>query len=318
MSELSGITMDVVATNHSEKVKSGVWKWKHSTSANRTKEGKRGIPAALTVSKPIDDISMSYRDFLPRSTHNPALGPSRAGGEIRKTIKERHACCQWTHQEAEGLQQICNNPWISETQPVCFFHVKHCMVCPEKSRKSKIHLPNADGLCELHHVERYHRVPPELRQGIPGVVQQSAYRLSQTARVMNGLRERPKTDPRTVVASTSSAEVEAALRTAMFMSTKNREKRRMEERARKKAVRNQNKAVPTCSWMGTNAEGWRFVCKNPCTTQKATGAMLPTCAWHLKHCRIDDPWIPRCDRIDRPNHFGVCRNHHLSITSVRT
>ena len=75
MSELDGITMDVVAKNHSEKVKSGAWKWKHTTATNREKSGTRSIPESLTVSKPIEDISMSVYDFIPRSDETPALGP---------------------------------------------------------------------------------------------------------------------------------------------------------------------------------------------------------------------------------------------------
>jgi len=317
--ELAGITMDVVNKQHQEKVTSGVWNWTHANAASRHVEGQRSVPMALTISKPLEKLDISVDDFLPEGNYDPALGPTRMGREITKVLKGREKCCQWRHQE-NGVQLVCSNSWISPEIPTCPYHVKYCMLDDGQNNHQqgvrgmgrRVVLPNKDGLCERHYLAKYHQLPPNLRAGVPGVMQQSSHRMAEVARVTNGLKEKPKLNPN----------VQSKTMNKGRGKNKRRRKRREtgqskegEEAGEEQHRENKEIGRPTCSWNASNDQGWRFQCENICTTQKKTGAVMPVCAWHLKHCRVDNPWVPVCNQIHVPNHLGLCRNHYVAGTS---
>lgn len=313
--EVQGITMSQVNREHAEKVESGAWQWKHASAAARRVDGQRSVPAALTISKPLEDIRINVEDFMPKGRADPALAPSNMGHEITKVLKGREKCCQYRHQE-DGNQYICNNSWISKEMTTCLYHVKFCMQCDPAAKKRSISLPNKYGLCDKHYVSKYHQLPPELRAGVPGLMVQSGYRMSEVARVTNGLYEKVALDPRTTVGieSKNNGKKEGRKRNTQRNRNKKRNRNRKsspnskKEEEQKVGRIGKEKGRPNCSWNKMNDKGWRYQCTNVCATQKKTGAILPVCAWHITHCRIDNPWIPICNKIRIPNHLGESIN----------
>jgi len=310
-SELVGISMADVSKSHASKVKEGAWHWKHSSAKARKVPGQRTVPLALTKSKKIPTLFLDIDEFLPKGSNDPALGPTRMGHEITKVLKGREKCCQWRHQE-NGIQYVCNNSWISSTEKTCMYHVKHCLLNKpgdhKPGEKLKVVLPNKYGLCDRHYLARFHRMPPELRIGVPGVMEQNSERMSAVARVTNGLKTGPMLDERTL------PEKERKQKTkGNYQIHPNRKHKTLIRKKKKKKTRKKNKKdLPACSWNDTNDLGWRYTCTNLCTTQKQTGAVLPLCSYHIKVCRIDNPWIPICNKIHYPNELGLCRDHFLA------
>ena len=206
------------------------------------------------------------------------------------------------------MQYICSNAWISAAQPTCMYHVKFCVRKDHfTNEKLKVVLPNKHGLCERHHVARFHQLPSELRAGVPGVMEQSGYRMSEVARVTNGLKDAPQLDTRTEIAidirgddgggtvGTGTGGKHAQEKRQQQLGQINRRRKNKSRIRKKKRKKKKGKRVlPVCSWNDTNDQGWRYQCTNLCTTQKQTGAVLPLCAYHIQTCRIDNPWISNC------------------------
>eukprot|EP00949_MAST-11_sp_MAST-11-sp1_P002367 g2367.t1 len=248
----------------------GVWNWRHATRDERMLSGSRAVPVSLQESrKPaILEMEMNVDEFLPAPVTEKKK--EDLGLVIVKTLKGKGKC-SW-RQYTSGAALKCENSLHESSSTMCIYHLPHCVMCDEK-----IDTPNAFGLCDEHHLSKFHKLPAKMRLGIPGVTQENFERAAELSRI----------------ASAIGGDVEDG----------------------KDEHQGAGDTAPICDFHATNEHGWRYTCSNPCARQEQTGAFLRKCIWHTKICVRDNPWDPQCSAVGVPNQYGVCMNHYLSLTN---
>jgi hypothetical protein len=312
------IDMGWVHGQHRASVKAGEWKWHHAGASARAKSGSALVSVSLRKSKPINEYILDVNDFLPSQIDVHSKERKNLGVAVMRELRSGASTCDWKKYNTSG-SYACTNGKLHKGAKFCAFHHVFCVNKDAHEKKEKIRHPNADALCADCYLDRYHKVPPKLKLGIPGVQKENMERTGKIGVITSSLGINEPRKKAKLIKTKDLKAMEDHTPKVKGQSFRSSRKAKFEEKQLKRNLKEQKRlekalsGTGQCNWHGTDENGWRYKCLNPCAKQKQTGAVLKKCKFHVQRCILDNPWQPICAPITVPNPLGVCRNHYLSF-----
>ena len=167
---LAGATIDMgwIHAQHRAAKEDGTWNWHHAGHEARSKAGTERVSVSLRQSKPIKQETLNIEDFLPAYVDPHLEERLNLSITVMKELKSGASTCDWTKYDRTGAYS-CSNARLWKDSKFCAFHTPHCVLVDKHDKPERIKNPNNCALCDDCHIDRFHKMPPKLKLGIPGV-----------------------------------------------------------------------------------------------------------------------------------------------------